>query len=92
VQRNGYQRPELLRDRAAQLGEAGGGGKLEALVAISLHQPGQPAPPDPDLAGVVSAHPATLEHPRYGEYAQNTIARYRELQALVKACDAVHSA
>jgi multidrug resistance protein MdtO len=32
---------------------------------------------------LVSAGSPALEHPRYGEYAQNTVARYRELQFLV---------
>jgi multidrug resistance protein MdtO len=63
--------------------------KLDALVALTLHEPGQPAPPDVAAAGPVSVHPATLEHPRYGEYAQNTIARYRELQSLVEASAAM---
>ncbi len=60
--------------------------KMDELVASVLQEPAASTQqevresPSPDLASTCSA---TLEHPRYGEYAQNTIARYRELQSLV---------
>lgn len=59
--------------------------KLDALVAAVLQESVVESPESEEAKSDVLSKPeaATLEHPRYGEYAQNTITRYRELQSLV---------
>ena len=62
--------------------------QLDALEAIVLHEPQAAAPQD--VPAMISfLHPSCfastdiLEHPRYGEYAKNIIARYEELHATI---------
>ena len=60
--------------------------KMDGLVASVLQEPAASMHQEISEASssdLASAGSATLEHPRYGQYAQNTIARYRELQSLV---------
>jgi len=62
--------------------------ELDALEAAVLLET-EPREGDSQRPGLSFTHPSCfarediLEHPRYGEYAQNTIARYNELQSIV---------
>ena len=60
--------------------------QLDRFVAVVLDESGKTAveASDPAVAGWAATE--LLEHPRYGEYAQNTIERYLELQEYVEQC------